>query len=566
MKRGIAIILYLIFSLFSYTQSRRNILVLHSYSVDYLWTRQVQEGILEGLEDTEGSYSLSVEYMDTKNFSSLEYLEMYNQLFTHKYDSKKIDLAVAVDDRAFHYALSRRGDILEGVPILGTGLNTLEDEYLETEDTYLMIEEPDYEANIRLALKQNPDAEKIYFITDLTTTGQKIKREVERVMDGYDIEREWLEGLTLEELKVRGEKIKREDIIIYLVFFVDRLGDSYIYDEPIREISRVSEAPIYINWSFYLNTGAFGGYVFDGREMGMQTVNIAEEILEGRGTPKITGTKQRSDYIFDYDVVQRKSLEYIYYPRGSVFINKPETFYERNRRVILVFLIILTVITTILILVYMNLVKERVINAQDKELLDTQKDLLYRLGNVIEYRSRETANHVGRVGKISKFISLKMGCTQKEAEIIEMASPLHDVGKIGIPDEVLNFKGRYNREQFKVMKKHANIGYDILRGSGKRVIEAAATIAHEHHERWDGKGYPRHLKENEIDIFARITMVADVMDALLSDRTYKRAWTYDETLDYIIREKGKMFDPKVVEVVVNYRDEIERIAGESLEE
>ncbi len=562
MKRSVYIIICLFFFILSYSQSRKDILILHSYSEDNLWTRQVQGGILEGMEGREEVFNLSLEYMDTKNFPTEKYLEKYDRLFTYKYTPKKIDLVIAVDDRAFHYALSKRENIFKDVPILGTGLNTLEGEYLEAEDSYIMLEEPDYEANIRLALRQNPDARRIYFINDLTSTGQKIKREVEKVIEGYDIEREWLEDLTLEELKERVETLGRRDVLIYLIFFVDRLGNSYSYYEPIAEVSRVSKIPIYINWSFYLNTGAFGGYAFDGRRMGLQTIGVAEDILEGEEVPKVIGTNQRSSYIFDYSVIQERSLEYVYYPPESIFINKPETFYERNRRLLLAFFVLLTVITTILILVYMNLLKERTINARDRELLDTQRDLLNRLGDVIEYRSRETADHAGRVAKISKFIALKLGCTPKEAEIIEIAAPLHDIGKIGVPDDILNFPGRYTEEQFREMKKHSNIGYDILKGSGRGVIEAAAIIAHEHHERWDGKGYPRRLKEDEINLFARITMVADVMDALLSERSYKRAWTYDETLEYILQEKGGMFDPRVVEVVETYTDELRRISSE----
>ena len=584
MKKKIAMIFYLIFSLFSYSESRKNILILHSYSGDYLWTRQVHVGILEGLEDNKDKYSFSLEYMDTKNFSSEEYIDRYDVPFTYKYAlkktlrklsigeeigdfaykyvAKKIDLVIAVDDRAFLYALSRRKDILKDVPILGTGLSTMDLEFLRREKVYQMIEQPDYEANIKLALKQNPGAEKIYFITDLTITGQNTKKEVEYIMGKYDIEREWLDNFSLEELKTRVKRLKKEDIVIFLLFSVDRLGASYDYYEPIADLSRVSEAPIYINWNFYLNTGAFGGYAFDGREMGVQTFEIAQDILEGERIPKVIGTKQRSNYIFDYNVVREKFLETIYYPEGTIFINKPETFYEKNRDLIITFLTVITIITTILILVYLNLVKQRVINSQNKELLNTQKDILYRLGNVIEYRSRETANHVGRVAKISKFIALKMGFSPKEAEVIEIASPLHDVGKIGISDETLNFPGRYSKEQFEEMKKHADIGYDILKGSDKKIIEAAAAIAHEHHERWDGEGYPRHLKKDEINIFAKITMVADVIDALSHERVYKKAWTFDETVDYIVNEKGKMFDPKIVEVVETHREEIEEIIRE----
>jgi len=562
MKRIIFILFYMVFSLGAYSQEKKNILVLFSYSDDYLWTRQVHDGLLEGVEESRDRYTFAFEYMDTKNFPGEEYAKKYDVLFKYKYAAKKIDLIITVDDRAFLYALGRRQDILRDVPILGTGLNTLNVEYLRKKELYLMIEKPDYEANIKLALKQNPKAEKIYFITDPTTTGQNIKKEIRSIMRRYDIDREWLDGLTLEELKVRLSTLNEKDIVIYTVFFMDRLGNSYGYYEPINELSKVCRNPIYISWNFYLNTGAFGGYAFNGRELGLQTFQVAEEILMTGRTTKITSTKQENHYIFDYNVVREKSLESLYYPEGTIFINKPENFYERNKEILLIFFIVVAVLTTILMLVYSNLLKQRVINSQNKSLLNTQKDILYRLGNVIEYRSRETANHVGRVARISKFIALKMGFSQKEAETIEIASPLHDVGKIGISDSILNFPGRYDETQYEIMKSHPDIGYDILKGSDKEIIEMAAKIAHEHHERWDGEGYPQHLKNGEIDVFAQITMMADVMDALSHERVYKDAWTFEETMDYIVGEKGKMFDPKIVEVVEKYRGELEKIVVE----
>lgn len=556
--RKVSFILFIIvLSCFSFAErKKKDILILSSYSQDYLWTRQVNEGIFQELSSRSEEYNFSIDYMDTKKYSSKSYIKSFDSLFSKKYKDRTVDLVIAIDDNAFNYAISKREEFFKKTPILGTGLNTFNPEYKNYSNIYQMIEEPDYEANIKLALKQNPNAEKIYFITDLTTTGQKIKEEVNEITKNYDFDFEWIDSVTLEEAKAKVKSATENEIIMYLVFFTDKLGRRYDYKTPIKEISAVSNKPIYINWSFYLNTGAYGGYTYNGKELGIQTILIADDILKNRYIGNVISTKQKNEYTFDYRVIKEKNIKIEYYPLGSIFLNKPLDFFKENKEFVIFSATAFITLIIISILMLLNLRKQKMIIKKDKELLDTQKELLLRLGNVIESRSKETATHVNRVAKISRYLAEKMGFDEAAADLIEIASPLHDVGKIGISDEILNFPGKYNQVQFENMKKHAGIGYSILKGSGKDVIETAARIAFEHHERWDGTGYPRRLSGEQIHPFARITMIADVMDALLHERPYKEAWSFSKTIDYLIEEKGRMFDPNIIDIILENQNEI----------
>jgi response regulator RpfG family c-di-GMP phosphodiesterase len=185
-----------------------------------------------------------------------------------------------------------------------------------------------------------------------------------------------------------------------------------------------------------------------------------------------------------------------------------------------------------------------------QEIQDTQKEVVYRMGAIAETRSKETGNHVKRVAEYSKLLALKYGMPAKDAELIKQASPMHDIGKVGIPDSILNKPGKHTPEEWEIMKTHAQIGYDMLQGSQYHILKAAATVALTHHEKWDGSGYPNGLKGEDIHIFGRITALADVFDALGSDRCYKKAWPLDDILDLLKRESGKHFDPKLVELML----------------
>jgi response regulator RpfG family c-di-GMP phosphodiesterase/HAMP domain-containing protein len=184
----------------------------------------------------------------------------------------------------------------------------------------------------------------------------------------------------------------------------------------------------------------------------------------------------------------------------------------------------------------------------NNEIISTQKEIVDTLGDVIETRSQEAANHVRRVSEYSHMLAEAIGLSPEEALIIRNASPMHDAGKIGIPDSILNKEGLLTPAEFEIMKTHTQIGYDILRHSRRPMLQAAAIVARDHHEKWDGSGYPAGTKGEAIHIFGRITAVADVFDALSSERCYKKAWPIEEALDYLSAQRGLHFDPLLVDV------------------
>lgn len=190
-----------------------------------------------------------------------------------------------------------------------------------------------------------------------------------------------------------------------------------------------------------------------------------------------------------------------------------------------------------------------------QEIEDTQKEIIYKIGEIGESRSKETGHHVKRVAGYSKLLALKLGLSLKEAEILEFASPMHDIGKIAIPDAILNKPAILNNEEFEVMRTHAKLGFEMLNNSERTILKASAIIAYEHHERWDGKGYPRRLKGENIHIYGRITAVADVFDALGSKRCYKEAWELDKIIDLFKEERAKQFDPKIIDIFLSNLDE-----------
>ncbi|WP_444996803.1 HD domain-containing phosphohydrolase [Aliikangiella sp. IMCC44359] len=193
---------------------------------------------------------------------------------------------------------------------------------------------------------------------------------------------------------------------------------------------------------------------------------------------------------------------------------------------------------------------------------ENQKEIIYRLGEVVENRSKETGNHVKRVALYSELLAKLYPLDSEQTEIIKLASPLHDIGKIAIPDAILNKADTLDPKEWNVMKSHAERGGDMLDSSDLILLQAGAIIAGHHHEKWDGSGYPEGLSGEDIHIFGRITALADVFDALGSKRCYKEAWRDDEILEFLEKESGRHFEPKLVEIMLNNIDRFFKIRDE----
>jgi len=191
----------------------------------------------------------------------------------------------------------------------------------------------------------------------------------------------------------------------------------------------------------------------------------------------------------------------------------------------------------------------------NNEIESTLRETVYTMGVIEEQRSQETHNHTKRVSLYSQLLAQKMGLPGRDVELIAAASPLHDIGKLGVPDEILLKPGELANEERKVMQNHASIGYSMLSHSRRDILKAAAIIALQHHEKWDGSGYPQGLRGEDIHVYGRIVGLADVFDALISSRVYKDSWEITQVIEWITQQRGKHFDPRVVEAFLASLDE-----------
>jgi len=204
---------------------------------------------------------------------------------------------------------------------------------------------------------------------------------------------------------------------------------------------------------------------------------------------------------------------------------------------------------------------ERRVAEATSEIRMRERETLIRLARAGEYRDEETGNHVIRMAKYSRIIAEQLGFSQDEADVIEMAAPMHDIGKIGVRDDILLKPGKLTAEEFEIMKTHTLIGHDILKDSPSKYLQMGSIIALGHHEKFDGSGYPYGKKGTEIPIEARIVAVADVYDALVSERPYKNSWSMQTAIEYMENLSGKHFDPECLQAFKKSLDMVAKIQG-----
>lgn len=565
----ILLLLVIISSHTTFSSAEKSVLVIQSYSQDFEWTNNFQKGITDSLLDRQMSISYQVEYLDTKrNFSEDYYLKL-KELFSFKYSNQSFDAIIAIDNNALEFAQQYKQSIFNDAPIVAGGINNAKF-YDFDEDTYIIAENIDYLRTIEYMKTLNNRLEKVYIVLDDTNTGRSIKREIlgeianQRMT--FDMKVEFITDKTIDEISAWSKNLSDREGLIYLLYFVDGQGNRLNYQEGINSISKSASIPIFTVWDFYTDEGVIGGYLTSPYLHGQIVGNTTKDLLLGKSImPLRNDLYNLAEPVLDYQVYQEYLDYFTKIPSEVTWINRPESYFERNRELILVFLSIISVLMIIIFLITLQMKNQKAVNEKDKIMREMQSQLIYTLGDVIESRSGETANHVRRVSEIAEFIAIKSG--HKEiSEMILITSPLHDLGKIGIPDKILLKPGPLTDEEYEEMKKHTEIGYHLLKNKNSEVLSVAATIAYQHQELYNGSGYPQGLKGNEISIYARIVTLADVYDALRSKRVYKDAWPINETLDYLSEQKGLMFDPVLVDILVNNIDAIEEIRENSSHE
>ena len=195
------------------------------------------------------------------------------------------------------------------------------------------------------------------------------------------------------------------------------------------------------------------------------------------------------------------------------------------------------------------------------ELEENQKEMIFVLTEMIESVSDETGRHIKRVSEYSRLLAqYHPAINEEDVSLIYYATPMHDIGKMGIPNEILHKKGKLTEEEFEIMKTHTTKAHSYLKIPNRKIMQAADVIAYQHHEKWNGKGYPQGLKGESIHLYARIVAIADVFDALTHKRAYKDAWKISDAVDYIIAHSGTQFDPELVELFATHKEEFISIA------
>jgi len=205
---------------------------------------------------------------------------------------------------------------------------------------------------------------------------------------------------------------------------------------------------------------------------------------------------------------------------------------------------------------------EGMVEEATREVREREKETLLRLARAGEFRDAETGYHLIRMARYSRLIADAIGLDRDECETIELAAPLHDIGKIGIPDQILLKPDKLDEAEWEVMRRHPVIGHEILKGSASKYVRMGALIALGHHEKYNGAGYPNGLVGDHIVLCARIVAVADVYDALTSVRPYKKPWSTEDALHYLRSQRGGHFDPRLVDAFLGVRAEVERVQHE----
>ena len=278
---------------------------------------------------------------------------------------------------------------------------------------------------------------------------------------------------------------------------------------------------------------------------GLEAVKLMRKITSLEGVPLVVVTS-----IEDRDI-RYQALE----AGANDFITKPIDPYECRIRCKNMLLLRLQQ----KIILSHSLSLEQQISEATKQIYFREQETLHRLAKAGEYRDTDTGNHVLRMAKYSYLIAKELGLSEEHCNLIELSAPMHDIGKIGIPDHILLKPGKLDVEEMNIMKTHAQIGYQILQGSPSKYLSLGAEIALCHHEKYDGSGYPHGTKGESIPLEARIVAVADVFDALTSERPYKAKWSNDKAVDYLIADSGKHFDPICVQAFTTRFSQIELV-------
>ncbi|WP_241802890.1 HD domain-containing phosphohydrolase [Aliivibrio logei] len=536
-----------------------NILVLHSYSPSYEWTEKIEEGIKNATATSERNIRLSIEYMDSKRIDGSKYTSQYESYLNGKYNTHYFDAIIVSDDNALNFLIRYGDHLFPSIPIIAVGINNLSVNLSTIEHRTTVFYEKDHiTKNLELAQKLYPNLKTVYLLSDNSLTSQLIRRrfiEEAVAFKGLNIKVVSHQSLA-DAAKLLSEA--SSDSVAFLTHYNTELSDGHYYDynTVASKLSQDSQIPIFVFWEHYLGHGVLGGYVNRSYALGVQSVISLTKKLNFTINKQIAGfPKAWEGYVFDNQVINQFNISKSTLPYTSVIVNEPHSYFYENRNIITVTLLLIAMLLGIIITQSIAIRRKKELSenkshilALQKRTLNVQKEMIEVLGEAIETRSGETGNHVRRVAKMSSLLGKIYGLPKNEYRLLEVISPMHDVGKIGISESILDKPSKLTPAERIVVETHTEIGYKLLMSGDGEIMHSAARIALEHHEHWDGKGYPNQIVGEAIHIFARITAITDVFDALMSKRCYKDAWPLDKVITLFNEECGKQFDPRLCQM------------------
>ncbi|PTP15286.1 phosphodiesterase [Vibrio sp. 10N.286.51.C3] len=542
----------------------KRILVLHSYEPSYQWTADFQKGIDSAFSQSRTEVKLSIEYLDSKRIHSSDYYGSLSNYLQIKYAGYEFDGVIATDDNAANFLESLGALIDRSTPVVAVGINdTSTDMYAVSDRATVLYENDQIDVNIKLISKLRPNLKNLYFVNDYSVTSELIHNEMNRMMAEFpNINLIEIRDLSLEHTSQFLEGISADDAVLLSHYNTElKQGVYHTYQEIADTLSKASAAPVFALWQFYISGDVLGGYVNHSQSMGEEAVDALDKYLPlGFAEPLTPGDNKR--FVFNYPAMKRYGISANALPDEAVFINEPSSFIRKNFQLLMGLSMVIAGLSLIILMQFVTLRQKKELANKNKRILklqkqtlNIQKDMIHVLGEAIETRSGETGNHVKRVAKLSSLLAKYRGLSHREVEMIEIISPMHDVGKISVPESILDKPGKLTDQEWEVMKLHTTAGYNLLKSGAGDITNLAAIIANEHHERWDGTGYPNGKVGDEIHLFARITAVADVFDALLSARCYKEQWPLDMVVDFFERECGYQFDPQLTKLLLKHLPE-----------
>lgn len=546
----------------------KRILIIHSYDPSYQWTRDLQNGIDKALSLASTPVKVSVEYLDTKRINTNDYYQELERYFRVKYNAYPFDAVIATDDNAVR--LLNKTNIIPNrtIPIIAVGINDLSARLDSVSDyTATLYERDNVEGNISEIIKLRKDIKNIYYLSDRSTTSELIRNKALPIISNLpDVNLVEVRDQTLNAAGDLLSTVSPDDAVI-LTHFNTELdkGIYHTYENISSVIGKKSAAPVFVFWDFYIINGILGGYVNHSENMGVEAVQALDQYIPMNFT-KALSFPNVNLLTFDYEVMIKFGIEQELLPKSVVILNKPKSFLEDNFRLLLGAGIIIISLFLVIITQSVMLRQKRELAKKNSKILSlqkrtvgVQKEMIHVLGEAIETRSGETGNHVKRVAMLSALLAKLKGLSHREIEIIEIISPMHDVGKIAVPEAILDKPGKLTASEWKIMQQHTTVGFNLLKTSNGDLTNLAAIIANEHHERWDGNGYPQQKSGTNIHIFARITAIADVFDALLSQRCYKDAWPIERVVAWFEAEQGLQFDPDLTTLLLENIEEFVKI-------